>query len=190
MRIRAAVALLAMTIPTGASVSIAQTPAPTPAPERVAFDAFSERLVGTWDCSIKEYAPSGAVKWSDEQIRVFSRGFFGNALEEKAFKPPRLGTQDYFGLTVLLLHRPGYRLTKYGIWPGSAGQIFITDGLLRKDGSGFDGTSTERNERNVEERRRVVVEWTGPQQHVLRVYRPGPDGREYLHEELVYKRRA
>lgn len=170
------------------SAAVAQPPAPPPG--RQIFNAFSERFVGAWDCAISEYDEAGAIKWSAKQVRVFERGFLGAALEERAFEEPRLARGQHFGLHVLLFQRDGMKVVQYGIWPGGAARIFTVEAVLRNDGSGIDGTMLATDAAGAQDRRRVVIEWSGPDTHSYRVYMPRSGGGEYLREELVYRRRA
>jgi hypothetical protein len=153
------------------------------------FRRYTERLVGQWECTVREWdGIREAPVVESSQRRSFQLVLQGRFLEESAY------VLDASGWIQAGLHLTSFddrqgRLLSSGFWSDIAGRQFAIDAVLAPAGAKVDGTMTVRPPSGSVEKRRVAIQFDGDDRHVQRTFRQRPDGTEYLHEELVYVRR-
>jgi len=158
------------------------------------FRRWAERLVGNWECRIREYdGVREEPVWEARQRRTFTLVLQGRFVEEAAYVFDASGWVQA-GLQLISFEEATGRVLESGFWSDSPGRLFAVEGTLRT-GSGrgeradrIDGTMTLRTDLGSVEKRRVAIVFEGADRHLYRVFRQRPDGSEYLHEELLYTR--
>ena len=158
-------------------------------PDLTRFRMFADALVGTWHVTVRDLDEKGNVTWEGRQKRVFAYTLANEFLEERALvRPAGLDTEVTAGLHMLSFDPPANMLIQNGFWPGQPGVLFTAEAALSADNRSADGTITMPSETGVRHRRRLEIRWSGADELAYRTYGAGADGKEYLNEELVYRR--
>lgn len=157
------------------------------------FQRYADRLLGNWECRIREY--DGAREepvWEARQRRTFARVLQGRFVEEAAYVLDASGWVQT-GIHLISFDAATGRVLQSGFWADTPGRLFAVEGLLRGEvdhDDRIDGTMTLRTAAGAVEKRRVSIRFEGADRQLYRVFRQRADGSEYLHEELVYTRMA
>lgn len=152
------------------------------------FRHYAERLLGKWECRIREFdGVRDEPVWEARQRRSFTFVLQGRFVEESAYVFDDSGWVQT-GLHLTSFDAATGRVLQSGFWSDSPGRLFAVEGLLRGGIDRIDGTMTVRTGAGSIEKRRIAVTFEGPDRQLYRVFRQRPDGSEYLHEELLYTR--
>ena len=174
---RAFALLLALLMAVPASVPAQQRP------DLSRFKAFADPLVGNWSVTIQDREADGRVMWEGTQDRTFAYTLQGEFLEERALNRGQL-----IGLHLLSFDPKRNLVLQQGYWPGNPGVLFTVEAALSADNRSASGHIDMPAEQGARKRRRLEVRWDGTDQLAYRAYGVDAAGREYINEELIYRR--
>lgn len=152
-------------------------------PDLTRFRAFADPLVGDWSVTIKDREADGKVTWEATQHRTFGYTLLGEFLEERA-----VDRGQTIGLHLLSFDAKRNRLVQQGFWPGSAGVLFTVEADLAADNRSASGHIEMPGEEGVRKRRRLELRWRSADELSYTAFAIDAAGREYVNEELVYRR--
>ena len=175
MRAFALSLLLALALP--ASVPAQQRP------DLSRFKAFADPLVGNWSVTVTDRDANGKISWEATQTRTFAYILMDEFLEERALDHGRP-----IGLHLLSFDPKRNLLLQQGYWPGSPGVLFTVEAALAADNRSAQGHIAMPAEQGARKRRRLELRWEGPDELSYRAFGVDEAGREYVNEELIYRR--
>ena len=158
-------------------------------PDLTRFRSFADPLVGSWTVTIKDWDADGKLSWEGNQKRTFAYTLANEFLEERALATvgdtPR---EVLIGLHLLSYDPKRNLLLQQGYWPGNAGTLFTVEAALAADNRSASGVIAMPGEEGTRKRRRLELRWNGPDELSYRAYGTDAAGKDYLNEELIYRR--
>lgn len=160
-------------------------------PDLTRFKAFADAMVGEWDVVIRDLDESGSPTWEGRQKRVIAYILADEFLEERAMvHSRRLNREIVAGLHLSSYDPATNAFIQQGFWPGQPGVLFNVNAVLSSDHRRAEGTIAMPRETGIRAMRRIEIVWASNDEFSYRTFARGADGREYLNEELVYRRAA
>ena len=157
-------------------------------PDLTRFKAFADALVGTWEVTIRDADAKGKLVWEGKQKRVFSYVLADEFLEERALvTSPRTGREVLTGIQFISYDPKRNLLIEQGFWPGHAGTLFAVEAIVANDNRSAAGVIKMPQENDFRKQRRVELKWQGAD-FVFRTFGKDETGREFLNEELIYRK--
>ncbi|MEO7654055.1 MAG: hypothetical protein ABIS23_00025 [Sphingomicrobium sp.] len=158
-------------------------------PDLTRFKAFADPLVGTWTVTIKDWQADGKIAWEGTQKRAFAYMLADEFLEERALVKSGQRPQDIVTGLHLMSYDPKRNLLfQQGFWPGHAGVLFTVEAALAADNHSASGHIAMPGEQGARKRRRIELRWQNPNELSYRAFAQDNSGKEYLNEELIYRR--
>ena len=152
-------------------------------PDLTRFRTFADPLVGDWAVVIKDREANGEVSWEATQQRRFAYTLLGEFLEERA-----VDRGQVIGLHLLSFDPKRSMVVQQGFWPGSPGMLFSVEAALAPDNRSASGHIDMPREQGVRKRRRLELRWEGPDVLSYRAFGVDASGKEFVNEELIYRR--
>ena len=155
------------------------------------FRQFSQPLIGEWDVTIRELDETGKLLFEMRQQRTFTPTIADEFIEERVFDPSVTGGPAVISGVLLLSYDPKTRTVyQHGFFGGHAGLRFTGEASLASHARSAEGTILTPGEPGFRTRRRLVMSWQSPNEFRHRAFARDARGREFLNEELVYRRRS
>jgi hypothetical protein len=157
---------------------------------RTVFAQFFKPMIGVWECTIRDWnEPGKPPVWEDRQERRFERILQNWFVQEHIFLRRQGAEPVEAGMHLYSFDGISGKVYQSGYWAQAPGRLFEVEGVFAKSGQRVEGTMTLRLPDGKDEKRRVEIEWQSGNAFVYRVFRRTPNGQEFLHSELTYKRK-
>ncbi len=158
-------------------------------PDLTRFKAFGDGLIGEWAVDIRDFDENGEVSWSATQRRIFEYKIANEFIEERTYFTSQSTGKD----VDVSLHVYGYDpkqniLSVDGYWGGSPGRLFAVTTSLDDENRQAIGEMQLRMKDGSIVTHRYVLGWISDESFTHRAYETTADGREFLTEELIYRR--